>query len=86
MKWLLGKTVSFIPTFMHDKSGGGSIREDAIPVVGVVTHINSQHGWFMVSYKAGKTMQRECFKFYDLERTVMLCGRKKDVQQKDCLQ
>ena len=74
MNWLLGRTVSFIPVFKHDKNGGG-IKEDAIPVVGVVTHINNDHEWFCVSFKVGKTMQRECFKFYDLERTVMLCGR-----------
>ena len=85
MKWLLGKSVIFMPTCFEDKAGA-SLKEFAHPVKGTVTMIHSKHGWFMVSFKAGKTVQRECFKFYDLQRTVMLCGRKKDVQQKDCLQ
>ncbi len=82
MKWLLGRKVTFMPTCFEEKAGA-SLKEFAKPVIGTVTMIHSKHGWFMVSYKAGETVQRECFKYYDLERTVLLCGRKKNVHAKD---
>ena len=68
---LLGKKASFIPTSLMDKTGnGGSIKEYATTTTGIITYVHRTHEWFCVSFKAGGTIQRECFKFCDIDEVV----------------
>ena len=46
------------------------------PVRGVIVYVNASHGWFMVEYTAGRTVQHECFKLVDIEKDVTLIGRR----------
>lgn len=72
---LLGKKATFIPTSLMDKGGnGGSIKEFAVPVDGVIEYVNKKHCWFCVAFEAGGTVQRECFKFSDIGERVEVHG------------
>lgn len=70
---LLGKKATFTPTCFEDKAGA-SLREFAHPVTGRVTMIHRRHRWFCVSYKAGETVQRECFHLDEIGEAVQVHG------------
>ena len=71
---LLGKKASFMPTCMTEKAGG-SRKEFAKPVTGVITMVHRAHGYFIVTYRAGETIQREGFKFCDIDEAVKVHGK-----------
>lgn len=73
MDTLLNKTATFVPTCYTDKAGG-SVNEFAEPVTGVITMVHKMHRWFLVSYRAGKTIQRECFHFDEIDEAVTVHG------------
>lgn len=76
MNKLLGKTVSFVPHTLYDKSGRS--LEYTCSVRGTVDHV-SKNGWFRVKYYASDgSVQYECFKEADIvEKVVTLVGRSK---------
>lgn len=83
MTRLLGREVRFIPTcdMVH---ANGRPKEEIMPIVtGRVVFVHADHGWFRVRWKAGKTIQHECFKLCDIGKVVDLVGRKKNVHSKN---
>jgi hypothetical protein len=77
MERLLGRLVSFVPCFCYKKSVLEANKEtDSIR--GVVDYINKENGWFRVAYRAGETVQHECFKEADIGEAVTLVGHKKN--------
>lgn len=70
---LLGKKASFIPAWEKDTRGVG-LSEDNATVTGRIHYVNQEHGWFSVTYRAGDTIQRECFKFCDIYESVTVHG------------
>lgn len=72
---LLGKKASFIPCFEKEKTGQGrGVSEDIEQVTGRIDYVNQEHSWFSVTYQAGNTIQRECFKFCDIDEVVTVHG------------
>ena len=70
---LLGKKATFMPA-CHTEKAGGSLKEFAEPVTGIITMVHRRHKWFLVSYKAGETIQRECFHFDEVDEAVTVHG------------
>ena len=72
---LLNKMATFVPSFMLTPcEHGGSVKEDAKPVVGEITYVNRRNGWFMVSYKTDQAVLRECFSVWSIGSEVMVDG------------
>ena len=69
---LLGKKATFVPCFKKEKDG--NVKEDAEPVTGRITYVNWAHGWFRVSFHAGRTVLHESFKFFDIGKEVTVHG------------
>lgn len=77
MTRLLGREVRFIPAcdMVH---ANGRPKEEIMPIVtGRIDFVHECHGWFRVRWKAGKTIQHECFKFCEIGKVVELVGRRK---------
>lgn len=78
MTRLLGREVKFVPAccMVH---ANGRPRDEVVPIItGRVVSIHKGHGWFMVRWKAGQTIQHECFKLFDIGKDVLLLGNKKN--------
>lgn len=73
---LIGKKASFIPHCMKDKEGHKIDWGKDVTKTGVIDFVNKQHGWFSVRYKAGDTVQHECFKFFDTGGKVTVHGKR----------
>lgn len=76
MTRLLGRKVRFIPAcdMVH---ANGRPKEEIMPIVmGRVDFVHSGHGWFRVRWKAGNTIQHECFHLCDIGKVVDLVGRR----------
>lgn len=72
---LLNKTATFVPSFLLcDCKHGGSVKEDAKPVVGEITYVNQRKGWFMVSYETDQAVLRECFSIWSIGSEVIVDG------------
>lgn len=69
---LLGRKVKFIPAFLRCEKEGGRPKFDANHIVGVVTYVHKEHGWFMVTYGCNKL--RECFHPCEIGNEVTLLG------------
>lgn len=77
MTRLMGRQVKFVPAccMVH---ANGRPRDEVMPIItGRVVFIHKDHGWFMVRWNAGKTVQHECFKLCDIGKVVVLVGRRK---------
>lgn len=75
MNKLIGCPVIFVPCCKYKKYFRNP-EDDMQPVRGVIEYINERHGWFMVKYTAGRTVQHECFKLVDIGKVVELVGRR----------
>ena len=75
---LLGREVKFIPAFLRCDNDGGRLKFDAKLIRGVVTQVNEEHGWFMVTYRVGSGELRECCKECEIGKEVTLLGHKKN--------
>ena len=77
MENLVGSNVKFIPHCIHKQENGRPVKEQVKPVSGKIVLVNQKHGWFMIRWYAGETIQHECFKFCDLGGTVTICGKRR---------
>lgn len=76
MTRLLGRQVKFVPACFMVHANGRP-KEEVMPIVtGLVVSIHKGHGWFMVRWTAGKTIQHECFRLCDIGKDVLLLGRR----------
>lgn len=76
MTRLLGREVKFVPAccMVH---ANGRPKEEVVPIItGRIVSIHKGHGWFLVRWRAGKTIQHESFKFCDIGKDVLLLGRR----------
>ena len=67
----------FVPCCKFKKDFRTPNEDDVQPIRGVIGYVNAKHGWFMVEYTAGRTVQHECFKLVDIGKDVTLIGRGK---------
>ena len=77
MENLIGSNVKFVPHCFYKKDIGRPAIEQAEPVRGKIVFVNQRHGWFMIQWFAGETIQHECFKICDLGGAVTICGKRR---------
>lgn len=73
---LLGREVMFLPAFLQCGNDGGRLKFDAKPFRGVITQVNEEHSWFMVTYRVGGNVLRECCKESEIGKEVTLLGKR----------
>ena len=62
----VGQTVRYVPCFIKGEADSEDVKR-AKRVTGKVIYVNYQHEYFTVECQCGGTMQRESFKFSQLE-------------------
>ena len=74
MSNLIGKKAIFIPWALLDKNGGKTSGYGK-PITGVITYVNEDHSYFMVTYQLFGETFRESFKLSQIEKDVIIRGR-----------
>ncbi len=68
-----GVKVRFVPTCLHNMHDDhAEVRRKTI--TGTIFLVNWEHRVFWVEYESGGTRQVEAFQFWDIGKTVKLCG------------
>lgn len=70
----IGTLVSFVPSFLDSDKFTPKKRKE-VTVTGIITYINWAHHYFTVQWSKEGCTWRESFKFFDIGRTVKICGR-----------
>jgi hypothetical protein len=76
MENLVGRNVKFIPHCIYRKETGRPVIEQVKPVNGRIVKVHHKHGWFMIRWYAGETIQHECFKLFEIGGAVTLLGKR----------